>query len=389
MAENKNIVVCDNGTGFVKCGFAGAAFPHSIFPCMIGKPLLRSDEKVLGVQIKDLMVGDEASKLRSNLKITYPMENGRITDWDAMNHIWDHTFERMKINPAESRILLTEPPQNPHANRLRMIQTMFEKYKFKGVYVAIQAILTLYAQGLMTGVVVDSGDGVTHVVPVCEGYTLPFNFKRIDVAGRDVTKYLMKLLLLRGYVFNSSADTMTVQEMKEKLCYAAYDLASEEQLAERTTAIVAKYQLPDGRVVTMSRERYLATECLFNPNLIDVDQPGMSRALFDCIEGCEVDLRKPLREHIVLSGGTTMYPGLPSRLEKDMNDFYTNSPAHRSSNIPKVLIEDPPRRKHMVFCGGAVLANVMANQPAFWVTKEEYHEKGAQWCLEKSLGTAK
>jgi actin-related protein 2 len=315
------------------------------------------------------------------------MENGRITDWDAMGHVWDYTFkEKMKINPSDSYILLTEPPNNPVENRRKMITTMFEKYNFKGVYVAIQAILTLYAQGLMTGVVVDSGDGVTHIVPVCEGYPLPYNFKRLDVAGREVTRYLMKLLLLRGYVFNSSADTVTIQEMKEKLCYAAYDLASEEKLAENTTAIVAKYQLPDGRNVTLSRERYLATECLFNPHLLDIDQEGMSKSLYSCIESCDVDLRTPLRSHIVLSGGTTMYPGLPSRLEKDMNDMYKKS---HPANPPKVAIEDPPRRKHMVFLGGAVLANVMANQPVFWVTREEYKEKGAQWCTDKSLGTLK
>jgi len=275
--------------------------------------------------------------------------------------------------------LLTEPPNNPEANRKQMIEKMFQKYRFKGVYVAIQAILTLYAQGLLTGVVVDSGDGVTHVVPVYEGFSLPHHMRRIDVAGRNVTQYLMKLLLLRGYVFNSSADIMTIQEMKEKLCYAAYDLAAERKLAEQTTAVCAKYQLPDGRVVNLSSERYQATECLFQPGLIDVDQPGMSDALYQCIESCETDLRTPLRSHIVLSGGTTMYPGLPSRLEKDLNDLYAKS--HKVP--PKVAIEDPPRRKHMVFLGGAVLANVMAAQPSFWVSREEYEEKGIQYCLNK------
>lgn len=349
--------------------------------------MLRSDTSVSGQALKDIMVGDEAAPpdVRANLKITYPMENGKIKDWEAMEHVWDYTWNRMGINTRDCKVLLTEPPNNPEANRKQMIQKMFEKYQFKGVYVAIQAILTLYAQGLLTGVVVDSGDGVTHVVPVCEGYSLSHNMKRIDVAGRNVTQYLMQLLLLRGYTFNQTADLMTVQEMKEKLCYAAYDLAAEERLANETTTVCAKYQLPDGRQVNLSHERYRATECLFQPNLIDVDQPGMSEALYQSIEECETDLRAPLRSHIVLSGGTTMYPGLPSRLEKDLNDMYAKS--HKTNaNPPKVAIEDPPRRKHMVFLGGAVLANVMAAQPAFWVSREEYQEKGIAYCLDKSFG---
>jgi len=209
---------------------------------------------------------------------------------------------------------------------------MFETYGFNAAYVAIQAILTLYAQGLQSGVVVDSGDGVTHIVPVYEGFSLPFNMRRIDVAGRDVTRYLIKLLLLRGYSFNSSADEEVVQKIKEQLCYVARDLDIEKQLADETTVLVQKYTLPDGRVIKVGRERYLASECLFSPDLIGLECKGMSGALFDSIESCDVNIRTALRSHIVLSGGSTMYPGLPSRLEKDMNNFYK---ARREEEVKK------------------------------------------------------
>jgi len=393
--ENSSVVVCDNGTGFVKCGFAGSQFPKAIFPSMVGRPVLRSDEKIQGVQIKDIMVGDDASKARQNLKINLPMENGRVKDWEDIFHVWNYTFqERLKINPTECKILLTEPPENPIANRKKMLQAMFETYGFKAAYVAIQAILTLYAQALISGVVVDSGDGVTHVVPVYEGYSLNFNMRRIDVAGRDVTRYMINLLTLRGYAFNRSADEEVVQKIKEQLCYVARDKEFEKQLADETTVLVQKYTLPDGRVIKIGRERYMAPECLFSPDLINLECKGMSGALFDSIESCEPDLRTTLRKFIVLSGGSTMYPGLPSRLEKDMNGFYKKRRAEElqknkgltgGSDI-KVLIEDPPRRKHMVFLGGAVLAGVMADKPEFWVTKQEWQEKGDQYCLNKLAG---
>jgi actin-related protein 2 len=343
------------------------------------------------------MVGEEASIARSMLNLSYPLENGIIKDWTDAKHVWDYTFkEKLKIDPTDCQILLTEPPLNPLKNRSLMLQMMFENYGFKGVYVAIQAILTLYAQALMSGVVVDSGDGVTHIVPVFEGYSLEGQTRRIDVAGRDVTRNLIRLLLLRGYAFNRTADFETVKEIKEKLCYVAYDLDSENRLAEETTVTEQKYKLPDGRVITVGRERYLAPECLFQPGLIDRDCMGMSEALFDSIEKCSPDVRGPLRSHIVLSGGTTMYPGLPTRLEKDMDAMMMERmvKAQRAGNggpavltdALKVRIEDPPRRKHMVFLGGAVLAGIMKDKPSFWVSKEDYMERGADYCLKKMSG---
>jgi actin-related protein 2 len=166
------------------------------------------------------MIGDEAAELRSILQMTYPMENGIIKEWEDMKHLWDYTFnEKLKVDPKDCMILLTEPPMNPKKNREEMVRTMFEDYGFQGVYVSIQAVLTLYAQGLQTGVVVDSGDGVTHIVPIYHGYAQPHQTRRLDVAGRDVTRYLIKLLLLRGYAFNRTADFETVRQIKEKLCY--------------------------------------------------------------------------------------------------------------------------------------------------------------------------
>jgi len=391
MTDSKKVIVCDNGTGFVKCGFAGSNFPHAIFPSLVGRPILRAEEKVEGVEIKDIMVGEVASKLRSMLQLSYPMENGIVRNWEDMEHLWNHTFrEVLKINPPDTKILLTEPPMNPIKNREKMAEAMFEKYQFNAVYVAIQAVLTLYAQGLLTGVVVDSGDGVTHIVPVYEGFALPHLTRRLDVAGRDVTRYLIKLLLLRGYAFNRTADFETVRQIKEKLCYVGYDLQLETKLAQETTVLVENYTLPDGRVIKVGSERFEAPEALFQPQLVDVEAVGVAEQLYNTIQAADIDIRSEFYKHIVLSGGSTMYPGLPSRLEKEIKQLYLtrtlNGDTSRLDKF-KVRIEDPPRRKHMVFLGGAVLADIMKDKEDFWVTRKEYQELGVTRALAKLGGS--
>lgn len=384
--QGNKVIVCDNGTGFVKCGYAGSNFPSHIFPSLVGRPIVRAKSTVQGIEVKDLMVGDEACQLRSMLEVNAPMDNGIIRNWDDMMHVWDYTFfEKMKIDPKSSKVLLTEPPLNPSRNREKMIEVMFEHYGFQGVYIAIQAVLTLYAQGLLTGVVIDIGDGVTHIVPVYEGFALPHLTRRLNVAGRDITRYMIKLLLLRGYAFNATADFETVREMKEKLCYIAYDIDLEQRLANETTVLVENYTLPDGRTIRVGGERFGAPEVLFQPHLIDVEGMGVAELLFDCIQSADIDTRPEFYKHIVLSGGSTMYPGLPSRLEREIKQLYLErvlkGDTDRLSRF-KIRIEDPPRRKHMVFLGAAVLADLMREKEDAWITKAEYDEMGVG-CLKK------
>ena len=233
--------------------------------------------------------------------------------------------------------------------------------------------------GLSSGVVVDSGDGVTHIVPVYESTVLNHLTKRLDVAGRDVTRNLIGLLLRRGYALNRTADFETVRQIKEKLCYVSYDLELDQKLSEDTTVLVDTYTLPDGRVIRVGSERFEAPECLFQPHLVDVEQPGIAEFLFNTIQSADVDIRSSLYKAIVLSGGSSMYPGLPSRMEKEIKQLWLTkvlggNPERlsvrnlrqfflgrslTSAQKFKVRIEDPPRRRHMVFLGGAVLANIV------------------------------
>jgi len=378
-------LVVDNGTGFVKAGFAGANFPAHSFPSIVGRPILRAEERSVGlnapqIALKDIMFGDEASVVRNYLDISHPMEHGIIRNWDDMTRLWDYTFrEKLKVDTTGRKILLTEPPANPTKNREKMAETMFETFNVGGVYVAIQAVLTLYCQGLQTGVVVDSGDGVTHVIPVYQGYVLEKGMRRLDVAGRDVTRYLIKLMLGQGYAFNRTADFETVRQMKEKLCYVSYDLKLDTKLAEETTSLVETYTLPDGRVVKCGAERFNAPECMFQPWLVDCEQPGMGELLFNAIQACDMDVRSDLYKAVVLSGGSSMYPGLPTRLEKEVKQLYlTRTLRGDPTGLAKfkARVEDPPNRKNSVFLGGAVLAKIMKDHENFWVTRQEWEEMG-------------
>jgi actin-related protein 2 len=207
---------------------------------------------------------------------------------------------------------------NPAKNREKLIETMFEKYQFCAANVSIQAMLTLYAQGLLTGVVVDTGDGVTHVVPVYDGFVPQNLIRRLDVAGRHITNYFIKLLMLRGYAFNRTADFETVRQIKEKVCYVAYDINQERALAQETTCLMENYTLPDGKVIKIGRERFEAPEALFNPHLIDSEKSGMADMVFEMIQDADIDTRAEYYKHIVLSGKSIvllpLFPSFPSSL---------------------------------------------------------------------------
>eukprot|EP01090_Pellita_catalonica_P001650 TRINITY_DN1140_c0_g2_i1.p1 TRINITY_DN1140_c0_g2~~TRINITY_DN1140_c0_g2_i1.p1 ORF type:complete len:385 (-),score=66.03 TRINITY_DN1140_c0_g2_i1:259-1413(-) len=362
--EGKAVVI-DNGSGLSKAGFSGAEAPCAVIVTIAKRP--RHTGVMLGMGGKDVYVGKHPR--RNMAPLNCPVKRGLVTDWDDMEKIWHHIFDKeLRVDPKDHPVLLTEMPLNPKPQHEKMLQIMFETFNAQAMYVAVQALLSLYASGRTTGIVIDSGDGVTHTVPIYDGRNDdPEAISRLDLAGSDMTLYLQKLLTERGYSFATTAEREIVRDIKEKLCYVSLDYTQEMQTVDSAASLEKSYELPDGQVITIGNERFRSPEALFQPSLLELESAGIHEATHNSIVRCDVDIRRFLYGNIVLSGGSSLFPGFAARIQKELT-----ASAPRTM---KIKIIAPSDRKYSTWVGGSILTSLGGFQKD-WITKEQYDESG-------------
>lgn len=390
-------MVIDNGTGYSKMGYAGNSEPSYIVPTLIAIADTKGT-KEKDVADLDFYIGDQASELRRNYAIDYPIRHGIIDNWDNMERFWHRCiFQYLRGDPENHYVLLTEPPLNTPENREYTAEIMFETFNVPGLYIGVQAVLALIAswtaknvERTLTGTVVDSGDGVTHVIPVVDGYVIGSCIKHIPLAGSDITKFVLQQLRDRGEVMPPEDSMLIARKIKEMFCYIAPDLVKEYLKYDEDSTKFKKLDWVDSKTkkkyeIDVGYERFLGPEIFFNPEIFSSDFTESLPSVVDkTIQACPIDTRLRLYKNIVLSGGSSMFQSFNKRLQRDIKRATEQRMSEYRSNVkgdlelrnkPEVKVISHSMQRFAVWFGGSMLASM----PQFYEmshTKAAYEEEG-------------
>ena len=350
MTESQSNIIIDNGSSSIKCGFSGEEAPKSIFSNVIS----RSTEKV----------GDDS--LEDNVS---PIENGIIKDFDLMEKVWEHTFTReLKVSQDERNILTSDSPLSPKMNREKITQIMFEKFNVQGLFICIRPMLSMYCVGKTSALVLESGDDVTQIVPINEGYYFPYSVTKSNLGGKCVTNFLVDKLSEKYNNIQKNDLKKSSKIIKEKSCRVSLNY-DEEFNDNKVNGTV--YKLPDGNELKLEKELFMCPEALFNPSLIGQEIPGIPMQMYNSIMKCENELRKDLYSNIILAGGNTLLNDFHERIEQEMQFLIPTSYSQKL----KIIAQN--ERKYTAWIGGALIAGLQ-NFQANWVSHSEYQESGPQ-----------
>ncbi|VDL19335.1 unnamed protein product [Hymenolepis diminuta] len=336
-------IIIDCGSGSCKAGFASDLLPRSEF------------QSIVFTDGQETYIGGSDYYFEAE----YPIQRGTITNWDDMESIWHYIIQsELGVQSEHHPILITEVPNNDIIDREKMTQIMFETFNVPVMYVGVQAVLSLYASGRTTGVILDSGDGVTHAVSVYQDYALPNAISRIELAGRD---------LAESFVESFSVQPEIAQAIKEQFCYVAHDFDAELVASGENRNSTLNCQLPDGNIIPLGKERFLCPEALFKSGLLGLQYKGVHEMIYDSIMSCEEIIHPQLYSNVVLSGGSTMFPGMTERMMKELIEI--------SPPSTRIRIAGSSIRKYSTWVGGTILTSL----PQFsqmWIAREDYGEYG-------------
>lgn len=404
---SKPPVVLDNGTGYTKMGYAGNVEPNYIVPTLIAV-LADNNKKGSGpdsIPDLDYSIGAEASAKKDGYNIDYPIRHGIIESWDNMERYWARCiYQYLCCDPEEHFLMLTEPPMNTPENREYTAEIMFETFNVPGLYIAVQAVLALCASlltkqggsaggGGVTGTVIDSGDGVTHVIPVYEGYVIGSCIKHIPLAGRTVTNFMVQQLRDRGENLPPEAALEVANKIKESYCYVCPDIVKEYLKYDKEPD---KFRTYKGKIkktgkdysIDVGYERFLGPEIFFSPEIFSSDWTvPLPEVVDQTIQACPIDTRRKLYKYVTLSGGTTMFKHFVKRLERDIKRKTKSRYEFTKQKYPKmdvkpidVNVVTHPFQRFAVWFGGSMLASQAEFLSALFHTKAQYQEIGPSIC---------
>lgn len=360
-------LVLDIGQFSTKAGFAGEDYPSQVFVSMVGKPKYQNLDAQYGGTAQELYVGNEIQSV-GLYKIYSPIENGRITDWTHFQSIIDYIFYNLRVDPSLVNVLFAIHPNFPKSDLAQLFRLFLEHYQCMAFYPVLDSMLTLYSGGFRTGLVIEIGDSCTRIVPIYEGYKLEHAIKILDTGGRELTKFMEKTLGGIGFSADSSIRRELVRALKEKACFVSLDYNEDLKRADQYDKA---FTLPDGSTISLSKERFLVPEFLFNPSMFNSEEISLSEAIMDVIDSCDLDVRPQLLNNIFLSGGSSMFPNLKSRIYQELELEL----AKRKRTDQTIRIIAPRERTFSVWVGGSILAMI----PEFsnnWITRAKYFSTG-------------
>jgi len=372
-------IIIDNGTGFIKAGYAGEDSARVEVPNVVGSPS-KTNKSVIGGGNKNRYYGSEASKNAGILDLIYPMKSGELIDRGAWAEVIHYVlYSELRVDPSEFNILLTEAPSNPSDKRTAMMETLFEEWKARAGQIQVQAVLALYASGRTTGLVLDCGDGVSHAVPVYEGFGLRTNVKDTDLAGRDVTESLIGALqTYSGKDIRAMNDRLELAgRIKEKVCYVALDFETEKADYLNNNTKPTVYVMGDGEEVQIGLPCILAPEILMSPKDQGKSSFSHPELLAMAVESLSPEVRMTMYEHTILTGGTMLMRQISERIEKEYKE---RVPKLARDKIQVVGCED----KYMVFQGGSIVCQLTSFE-SLWITSAEWEEEGEKVLVDKKL----
>ncbi|KAL1293246.1 hypothetical protein HN51_053896 [Arachis hypogaea] len=433
--DEVSAIVIDLGSHTCKAGYAGEDAPKAVFPSVVGAiDQMDIDEAENGEKNSEstadaknndkpkgkrkLYVGSQSlGYRRDHMEVVSPLKDGIVADWDIVDNIWDHAFrECLLIDPKEHPMLLAEPSSNTQQQRERAAELMFEKYKAPALFLAKNAVLTSFASGRATSLVVDCGGGSTTVAPVHDGYVLQKAVATSPIGGEFLTDCLMKSLESKGIVikprysfrrkeirpgefqtvdidfpnttesYKLYSQRVIASDIKECVCRAPdtpYDDSAYSNIP------MTPYELPDGQTIEIGSDRFKIPDVLFNPSLVQTipgmesfaevapSVRGLPQMVIESINKCDVDIRRELFSSILLAGGTASMQQLKERLEKDLLE---ESP--QAARVKVLASGNATERRFSVWIGGSILASLGSFQQ-MWFSKSEYEEHGASYIQRK------